>query len=399
MKMSDAFAGVYLSQRRVGTLGYKDGNTWFDYEDRDPSHPVLGQGFESDPNRRRNASGRLPEWFANLLPEPESGLRNLIGQELGQTNPHDFRVITYLGDDLPGAVRVRPDIDLERIPELAKRNEARVDHQIRFSLAGIQPKFSMRREGKGMVLPASGQNGNWIVKLPDRRFPNVPQNEYGMLYWARLAGIDVPRIELFTGSQLSGLPEGVMAGDEIAFAIERFDRDGSNRIHQEDFAQVREVSPELKYDRATYSGLGRFIAAACPADVEEYIRRLTAMVVVGNLDAHLKNWTIRYPDERSPRLSPAYDIVSVSAYPEFRAEQLAFAINGGRLAKNVVLANFERFADRAGLDSEVVVGVVRNTIEALIETWPQVKADCMLPDFLQDHIEHRLKTLPIIRYV
>jgi serine/threonine-protein kinase HipA len=393
---NSAQAGVYLGTRRVGTLGYRDGNTWFDYEDREPSHPVFGQAFETDPNRRRNASGTVPEWFANLLPERDSGLRSLIAEELGRENPHDFLAITFLGEDLPGAIRVVSETNLADIPELAKRDESRQDYQIRFSLAGIQPKFSMRWEGKGLVLPMSGQGGDWIVKLPDRRFPNVPENEYAMLYWARLAGMDVPETSLFEGEQLSGLPAGMIGDEEVAFGIKRFDRSGETRIHQEDFAQVREVAPDLKYERATYSGIGRFIRVSCPDDIDEYIRRLAAMVIMGNLDAHLKNWTIRYPDGRAARLSPAYDFVSVSVYPEFHRQQLAFAINGGRFANQVLPANFQRFAQRSGIEADRVLAVVKSTVASLVDLWLQVKADCDVPEFIRDHIEQRLTNLPLI---
>jgi serine/threonine-protein kinase HipA len=393
---NSAEAGVYLRERRVGTLGYRDGNTWFDYEDRDPLHPVLGQRFETDPSHRRNGSGRLPEWFANLLPEPETGLRRLIGQELGRVNPHDFQVITFLGEDLPGAVRVIPESNLDAIPELAEHGGEHVDYGIRFSLAGVQAKFSMRWEDRGLVLPMSGEGGDWIVKLPDRRFPDVPPNEYSMLYWAALIGINVPQIELFYGSQLSGLPPGMIADDEQAFGIKRFDRTDSGRIHQEDFAQIREVSPDLKYEKATYSGLARIIQSVCPDDTDEFVRRLAAMVVMGNLDAHLKNWTIRYEDGRSGRLSPAYDLVSVSVYPEFKSEQLAFAINGGRIARHVTIDNFRRFAIRASLDPGRVLEVARSAVVALVDSWPQVKSDCDVPGFLVTHIEQRLTELPII---
>jgi serine/threonine-protein kinase HipA len=393
---SSAHAGVHIGSRRVGSLGYRNGSTWFDYEDRDPLHPVLGQPFETNPNHRRTGSGTVPEWFANLLPERDSGLRRLIGQELGQENPHDFQVITYLGEDLPGAVRVVPESNLADIPELAKQSEPRHDYQIRFSLAGVQNKFSMRWEGKGLVLPMSGGGGNWIVKLPDRRFPHVPENEYAMLYWASLVGIDVPETKLVEARDLSGLPSGIIREDELAFAIRRFDRLEGTRVHQEDFAQVREVSPDLKYERATYSGLARFINSACPSDLDEYIRRVAAMVVMGNLDAHLKNWTIRYPDGRSPRLSPAYDFVSVSAYPEFSPPYLAFPINGGRIADNVIPENFRRFAQRAKIDIDRVMAVVKSTVNSLSDSWPQVKRDCSVPDFVETHIERRLVELPLI---
>jgi serine/threonine-protein kinase HipA len=391
-----ATADVFLGDRRVGTLGYLDGNTWFDYEDRDPVHPVLGQGFEVAPDRRRKGSGGLPEWFVNLLPERESGLRSLIGRELGRANPHDFEVIVYLGEDLPGAVRVVLASGDMEIPDFGATEEGAEAGKIRFSLAGVQPKFSMRWAGKGLVLPLSGRGGDWIVKLPDRRFPKVPENEYAMLTWAALAGIDVPEIQLLTGRELAGLPSGLISAEETAFAVRRFDRLPDGRVHQEDFAQVREVSVAAKYDRATYSGIARVLTAVAPADIEQYLRRLAAMVVMGNLDAHLKNWTLRYLDGRVARLSPAYDFVSVSAYPEFHSEELAFPINGGRVAKLVTMNNFRQLAQRATVDPDEVVQIVRETVSALSDTWPEVKRDCPVPDFVAGHIDQRLRKLPLL---
>jgi serine/threonine-protein kinase HipA len=276
---------VYLGERRVGTLGRRNGNTWFDYEDVEPDHPVLGQGFEASPSRRRTRSGGAPEWFANLLPEPGSGLRELVGRELGVRNIRDFPLLCYLGEDLPGAVRVARETGAPDAEDPPEGESGGHDHPLRFSLAGVQPKFSMEHDGKGLTLPASGRGGNWIVKLPGRSYPHIPENEYTMLTWARAAGVDVPDVELVTGRDLHRLPRGLMKDDELALAIKRFDRTDDGRIHQEDFAQVREVLPTAKYDGTTYTGLGRVIAALAPEDLDEYVRRLVAIVVMGNEDA------------------------------------------------------------------------------------------------------------------
>ncbi|MGW5188692.1 type II toxin-antitoxin system HipA family toxin [Kribbella sp. NPDC004138] len=390
---------MFLVDRRVGTLGYSDGNTWFDYEDLALDHPVLGQAFEGDPTRRRTASGSVPEWFANLLPEQGSGLRSLIGQELGRANPHDFHLLSFLGQDLPGAVRVVPESDLSDIPELTDKVAGDLGQPVRFSLAGVQAKFSMRWEGKGLVLPMSGQGGDWIVKLPDRRFPAVPINEYAMLTWAKLSGIDVPDVALLSGSELHGLPEGLIGPDELAFAVRRFDRTPTGRIHQEDFAQIRETAPGLKYERASYSGIARVLTQLCPEDLDEYVRRLAAMIVMGNLDAHLKNWTLRYPDGRQPRLSPAYDLVSVAAYPEpeFRKDELAFRLNGGRIARNITSKSFRELAERAEVDAGSVLETVADTVATLVRHWPDIKQAHDLPKFLVENMDERLLTLALVK--
>ncbi|MFJ6214756.1 type II toxin-antitoxin system HipA family toxin [Streptomyces sp. NPDC092296] len=396
--MQDAAATVFLNDRRVGVLGFHGGNTWFDYTDLAPDHPVLGQGFQRDPRKRRTASGSVPEWFSNLLPEPGSGLRRLVATELGRTSVHDFLLLTHLGEDLPGAVRVIVDGDLSAIPELRDAEECTHDHPLRFSLAGAQPKFSMAEDGKAMVLPATGQGGDWIVKLPDRRFPEVPANEFAMLEWARLAGIEVPPCRLVPASELHGLPRGLVKSGEYALAVRRFDRTEAGRVHQEDFAQVREVSADTKYDRASYAGVGRVVRAVCPPDdYPEYIRRLAAAVVMGNLDAHLKNWTLRYPDGRQARLSPAYDLVSVTSYPEFTEDRLAFALGGTHSTRLIGTENFHLLAEALHADPKRTAAIAVETAAAMAASWPEVKRNLPVPEFVTEHIEERLEGLPLLR--
>jgi serine/threonine-protein kinase HipA len=395
----DAVAGVYLGDRRVGTLGYQGGNTWFGYEDTVPDHPVLGQAFEIDPDHRRTASGRASEWFANLLPEPGSGLRELIAREIAVNRLHDFVLLVHLGADLPGAVRVLLEENPGEIPELPDDDASSHDHPLRFSLAGVQPKFSMRHEGKGLVLPASGQGGDWIVKLPDRRFPHVPENEHAMLTWVGLSGIDVPENRLVTGSELSGLPNGLIDDQEYALAVRRFDRrDGGRvRVHHEDFAQVREASVDLKYANATYGGLGRIVRVLSPPDIDEYIRRLVAMVLMGNSDAHLKNWSRTYPDGHTARLSPAYDLVAVAAYPEFKDDRLAFGLGGGQFAHLITKDHFRRLAKAIDVDADRVLSVVTSMSKQMADTWPTVRMAGTVPRFVVDAIESRLGGLPLVR--
>ncbi|MGV9984430.1 type II toxin-antitoxin system HipA family toxin [Streptomyces olivaceus] len=393
----DVTATVFLGDRRVGVLGYHKGNTWFEYTDLSAVHPILGQGFERDPRKRRTASGSVPEWFANLLPEQGSGLRRLVAAELGKQRIHDFVLLNHLGEDLPGAVRVVPDSPLDDLPDHEQPESCSHDHALRFSLAGVQPKFSMSFAGKALVLPTTGSGGDWIVKLPDQRFPAVPANEHAMLRWAGLSGIDVPETVLVPGSQVNNLPEGLADPSEPVLAVRRFDRTGEGRVHQEDFAQVREVAADSKYDRANYAGLGRVTRAACPPeDVVEYVRRLVAMIVMGNADAHLKNWTLRYPHGRQARLSPAYDLVCVAAYPK-ADQKLAFPLSGTADCERVTLDSFRALSPSLMLPEEQIVTTVRESVAALAASWPQVKRDCPVPNMVVAAVDERLVKLPLTR--
>jgi serine/threonine protein kinase HipA of HipAB toxin-antitoxin module len=104
--------------------------------------------------------------------------------------------------------------------------------------------------------------------------------------------------------------------DEPDFlAVTRFDRDGARRIHFEDFAQVLAVDPMHKYS-ASYLDMALAMQAfpSLGEDaVLELVRRLAVNDLLGNPDAHLKNFGVLYADGIAPRLAPAYDIVAYAA--------------------------------------------------------------------------------------
>ena len=179
---------------------------------------------------------------------------------------------------------------------------------LRFSLAGVQLKFSAVMESSGgLTIPAQGIGGSWIVKLPSMRFAAVSENEFVMLELARAIGIAVPRIQLVSVSAIGGLPAEAARLSGKALAVERFDRGpGRQRIHMEDFAQVFGIFPEGKYKSVSYSNIAKVLwAETGEAGTFEFVKRLVFSVMIGNADMHLKNWSLLYPDTRRPVLSPA----------------------------------------------------------------------------------------------
>jgi serine/threonine-protein kinase HipA len=387
---------------RAGQLHQSREGSFFELDDEYldmPNRPVLGQTFEDDPKRPHRTRQGVPPWFANLL--PEGPLRRLIAERAGVHERRSLFLLSLLGDDLPGAVIIHPDVptsDGEEVETLAVDHDA----ELRFSLAGVQLKFSAIRNDRGLTIPVHGRGGDWIVKLPDERYDGVPENEHAMLEFARAAGIDVPQAQLVETSMIAGLPEQIVLPCSRALAIERFDRakDG-DRVHIEDFAQVLDLSPDEKYRATNYDTIARVLAAVCTdEDVDEFLRRLVFMVAIGNSDAHAKNWSLIYPDGRAARLAPAYDLLAVSVYERSDQRlkpQLALGLAGASVASSVTETTFRRLAQRADLDEERTITVVRNQVLAIHGAWSELREGRLvqLGSQLKQTLDDRFAQLPL----
>ncbi|SCL31614.1 serine/threonine-protein kinase HipA [Micromonospora inyonensis] len=308
-----------LHGRRVGELRYRQGGSEFHYEDdlSRPDHQVLGQVFEDAPRIVRRERVGVPSWFANLL--PEGALRRQIVRELGGGNVGNFTLLLRVGSDLPGAVTVHGNQEPfdDRMPD--DLDDVPSDHPLRHSLAGVQLKYSI--SASRLAISASGDGGWWIVKLPDQALRNLPTNEYLTMRWLNAAGLPVPDVHLLPAKDVASLPDGMVDATDPVYVINRFDRTATGRIHVEDFAQVADVDPKFKYSESgvSYDTLATAIRQLTGhAGYEEFVRRLVAMLIVGNTDAHLKNWAILYPDGRTPRLAPVYDFHSLTVYQPYR---------------------------------------------------------------------------------
>ena len=182
---------------------------------------------------------------------------------------------------------------------------------------------------------------------------------------AAMSGIDVPEFKLVEMSKLKNLPRINLPDEELSFAIKRFDRNGNERIHMEDFAQILVKYPHEKYDSASYEQIGRVIyeySGDGLADAQQFARRLLVNILLANGDAHLKNWSLYYPDQITPRLSPAYDIVTTSVYFE---DETKFSLNLGN-TKNwyeTSFANFKSWADRSGIPWRAIKPHIDDTME------------------------------------
>jgi serine/threonine-protein kinase HipA len=304
--------------------------------------------------------------------------------------------LAVLGADLPGAIVVRAEdpsllgMDADDSIPASPRPDEQVLH---FSLAGMQLKFSVMQDQTRFTLPVTGQGGHWIAKLPDRGLPGVPANEFSILSWAKEVGIQLPEFKLVEIADIDGLPSELQFTERQALVIRRFDRgDDGARIHQEDFAQVLNVRPGKKYEKYGYATLAKVIHTVCgEADYYEFVRRLVFVVLSGNADAHLKNWSLVYPDGRRPRLSPAYDLVCTLAYGKQFVEKLGLQLLGQKDFEHITPTHFEHLAAKIGADPERTSEIVSETATRARDAWKRIRSalpiDPQAREVLDTHLE------------
>jgi serine/threonine-protein kinase HipA len=184
----------------------------------------------------------------------------------------------------------------------------------RMSISGVQPKLSVTRRGRQLMAVES--DGRYILKPQTQSFRHLPENENLCINMAAQLGIEVPPHGLFR-----------LRDETWAYVIRRFDRtpDGEKR-RCEDFAQI--LGKE-KYS-GSHEQLGRRLREISEfpgLDAQLFFERVLFSYLIGNGDAHLKNYSVLETDAGRLRLSPAYDMVcSRLLIP--REDDCALTING-----------------------------------------------------------------------
>jgi len=397
---------VRLHGRQIGVINRLAGERQIfafeqDYID-DPNRPTLSLSFKSGTGglvtALRPVPRRVPPFFSNLL--PEGHLRTYLAK-LAEVKPErEFFLLAVLGADLPGALVVTP---LEGdVHEGDDAHDAAAGHHddrppetaLRFSLAGVQLKFSAVMEASGgLTVPVGGMGGSWIVKLPSARFSAVPENEFVMLELARRVGIAVPPNRLIDMAKIKGLPEETRTTGGTALAVQRFDRvPGGDPVHMEDFAQVFGLYPDDKYGHRSYANIASVLWAETGEEsTYEFVRRLVFSVLIGNADMHLKNWSLLYPDRRKPVLSPAYDFVATLPY--IPGDTLALSFGGSRSLNEITTDQMRSFADTARIPASPLWQIAVETAERTVASWKTLEQADLLPKEMRASIEKQILTV------
>lgn len=349
----------HFTQDRHGDIAFAYAPSWLEGDAPLPLSASLP--LRTEPFSRRECR----PFFGGLL--PEEGQRTAAAQALGVSPANDFALLDRLGGDVAGALQLLPPgvapiepvtPDSQQPEPLDEAGILRVldalpvrpllagQEGLRLSLAGAQSKVPVVLVEGQIALPLPGQATTHILKPPIARFPGTTENEAFVMRLAAAVGLDAAPVELRTAE---GRP---------FLLVGRYDRrrDESGivrRLHQEDFCQALGVPPETKY--ASEGGptfkecfdLVRRVSARPAVDVLKLLDAAIFNLIVGNADAHGKNFSILYGED-GPRLAPLYDLLSTIAYPEL-APKMAMRLGKRATLQEMDADGWKAFAKEAGV--------------------------------------------------
>ncbi|MFL9925935.1 type II toxin-antitoxin system HipA family toxin [Herbaspirillum lusitanum] len=402
---------IRLGLHEVGSLfGLDDGRCYFRFDDAyatDAQRPVLSQLYcASTEDRtlaqllnpalavnRGDGKGGLPPFFQNLLPEGQ--LRKHLIQRAGLAPDDEFGLLAYCGKDLPGDVSAiaeqLEERDMGRLLGQGHDSYEMSSGQLPLpegeSLSGVQPKMALVREAGGRyVMRSKDRSGShFIGKLPASDYPQMPEVEFASLTLAAAAGVDVCKFELAPLNAIADhLPFGLRNDAGHFLLVHRFDRDAptpTGRLHMEDFAQITGTLPAAKYV-GTYAAIGMVLLERSTRGIEdlfELLRRIKVNELLGNFDAHLKNFSMLYRKPQQALLSPAYDIVAYAAYVGGNGHALAF-VPGQKGKQLLTPAVLRQLANVWGIPEPKLQAVLVETVDRAMRHWPGLIAQLPFSD-------------------
>lgn len=381
---------VYLHHDLAGQLIQDEhGQMVFDYAASWLENPVAIPLSHSLPLRKeRFITHECRGFFAGILPEQDK--REIIAKNLGISARNDFAMLESIGGECAGAITFLPagetlpkknhryhplsDKELaETLKSLPRHPLLAGEEGVRLSLAGAQDKIAVHVSDNGAIsIPLGGAPSTHILKPAIAHFEGMVFNEALCLNLAGKVGIPVAEASIH---QVQGIDY---------LLVKRYDRKGlsgirslvqllhaKERLHQEDFCQALGIISERKYQHEGGPSLKqcfdllRKISNAPIIDIQDLLDGVIFNFLIGNHDAHGKNFSILYYDHYI-QLAPLYDLICTVYYPNL-SQRMAMKIGGEYDSGKIYPRHFEKFADETGLAKPMVKKRVLELADIVIE--------------------------------
>lgn len=349
-----------------------------------PGTPLLSLSLPV--RTERYPQGVVRSFLDGLLLEGDA--RRRVAREVGVAADDTYGLIKELGRDCAGAVVIQPAenpeppapttlgaerVDESALAELVGNLEAAplgVGGRVRVSLAGVQDKLLLTRLPDGSWgRPVEGTPSTHILKPEIAAYPDTVANEAFCMRLASALGLEAAHVET------------AEVGGRKLLVVQRYDRrvddDGTvHRIHQEDFCQVTGTPPSKKYQEDGGPSLVRIagiLSHAATADsLERLLRSVTLNVVVGNGDAHAKNFSLLHEEDGRLLLAPAYDVMSTTVYGDQRLAMYVDTLQRTeRVTAHRLVAEGSSWGMSRGRAAEVISELLDRLPDAVDRAWLQ----------------------------
>ncbi|UIP29978.1 type II toxin-antitoxin system HipA family toxin [Photobacterium sp. TLY01] len=255
------------------------------------------------------ASGALHPIFAQNLPEGFN--RRFIAEKLARyARVNDMYLLALQGEHSIGMLSYRSELQLPEADSVSLTDiltyqgstplfpQLLEKYYLRNALAGVQPKVSIPKTDRTV------EQKDLIVKSFDTEFPLLTVNEYVCMEAARYCGLEPPATYLSDNME--------------TFIVERFDKPEGQLLGYEDFTTLlkKPNNPDAKYT-GSYETLlkATHLYTNSLAEVEKMYRYIVFNCLIGNGDAHLKNFALQYTqDMKHIFVSPPFDITHTLIY-------------------------------------------------------------------------------------
>lgn len=371
-----------LTQDGSGQMRFQYDNAWREK----PDAMALSRSLplRAEPFTQKECRG----FFGGTL--PEEGNRKVIARILGISDKNDFAMLEQIGGECAGAISFHAEdevisADAQRYRELGDDELAKVlrelprrplmagEDGIRLSLAGAQDKIAVRVDDGRISIPRGSAPSSHILKPAIDTWEGVVFNEAFCMRLARACDLNTSHVEIGKVEEIDYLlvrrydrvrnKAGEEASEE-AGAI--------RRVHQEDFCQALGVPSEKKYQSEGGPSLTACFellreASTVPAlDLRDLLDAVIFNLLIGNHDAHAKNFSLLYLPGGEVRLAPLYDLVCTVFYPEL-TDKMAMKIGGEAKSALIMPRHVETFATAAGLGAVQTRARVASLTEKVLD--------------------------------
>ena len=376
---------VYLNDRQVARLTDDNGAMSLSYLP-DYAADMRNEPLSHTLPLRREAYGHqeIEPFLSGLL--PDDIIRTRLGRILQIPRENTFAFLKAIGGECAGAIaffaegevpasvegRFRRLSDAEAgaiLDSLEKRPLDIGENGFRISGAGAQDKLIARWKRGTVFLPLDGTPSTHIIKTAIRDYPDSVENECFSMKLAEACGLAVAKCRIS------------VIGGKRRYVCERYDRMGDGgairRLHQEDFCQLLRVDPKRKYEVLGGPGIVESLRlmremSLSAADTLEFLRRIVFNFLIGNGDAHGKNFSVLYHG-RKAALSPMYDVMSTAVYPDV-SPRMAMKIDGEYAFKWMTRGKVLRQAEKSGLAPRTMDREIDRMVRRITKQAPTVAA-------------------------